>query len=162
MRIVVCGQTKTTVKDNYQKFMDVINYIRDHKQGFVGFTREFQEDRTLYQSFLEKLLDNGMIESSNQSKWHVRAKQALIEISDKKLKKIYLGVSIEKPKWKTFDFYMEEGIKYLIGAALGIAITLLIFWLSRRKEVQTERPPQHQVYMPIHDGEVPAENHFLL
>jgi hypothetical protein len=120
------------MEDNFKKFMEFVDHIRTNSKTFVGFTKELRQDRLLYESFYEKLIDNNLIESSNDNKWIVKAKHSLMEISDKSLKNLFEGKEERKPLKEAFaefkkGFWGELGkvtVKAII-LALGFLVVLL-------------------------------------
>lgn len=115
--------------EKYIKFLTLVDELRSVNSYINAATfldSKFERNDVLTKSFIETLSKYDLITVSNQSIWTIQKKQKLIEISDNKLKKVFNNKSLEKPKWQTFDFYMNETMKYLIGFLLGLITAYII------------------------------------
>lgn len=111
-------------------FLYIVDCLKK-SDGYINVAtlvdKEFGDNDIIVEDIIEKLLKYNLIDQTRQSKWTVRKKQSLVNISQNKLIKIFEGKSLEKPKWQTIDFYMNESIKYLIGAVLGIIVAYITY-----------------------------------
>lgn len=107
----------------------------------------------------DKLIENKcIIDFRNQQKNNVREYKLnptkdCISVYNEKITQLQEAAKpkIEKPKWKTFDFWVEETLKYWHRLALAAVGTFLLWWLGCNNGMgkllnkKVEVPPSVQV-----------------